>query len=160
MSAPKTQEQVFSYVLPLVEAKGLELVAVEYVKEGGNWYLRIYIDKEGGVDLDDCQGVSTEVSDLLDKKDPIPQSYFLEVSSPGIERLLQSDKDFARFRGRAVTVHTYAPVDGKKKLKGNLGSADQEEIELLIGAQAIRIPREKVSQVRLAWEEEEGKKKK
>lgn len=160
MSSTKIQEQIFRLAQPAAESQGLELVAVEYVKEGGSWYLRVYIDKEGGVDLDDCQALSNALSELLDKTDPIPQAYFLEVSSPGIERLLQTSRDFEKFRGRLVNIHTYAPVDGKKKLTGSLGEADEENIEITVGEQAVRIPREKVSQVRLAWEEEGGKKKK
>lgn len=161
MSGQKTQELVFEMVKPIIEQKSLELVAVEYLKEGGNWYLRIYIDKDGGVDLDDCQAVSVEVSDLLDKRDPIPQAYFLEVSSPGIERILQTDKDFARFRDSQVVVHTFTPFDGKKKLSGQLGEVDKENLEIFLNKeQAIVIPREKISQVRLAWQEEEDKRKK
>lgn len=161
MSGRKIQDIVFEMVEPIAAEKNLELVAVEYLKEGGNWYLRVYIDKEGGVDLDDCQSVSIEISDLLDKKDPIPQAYFLEVSSPGIERILQRDKDFLRFRGRQVVLHTYTAIDGKKKIKGELGQVNDQSIELNPNnEQTISIPREKISQVRLAWEEEEGKGKK
>jgi ribosome maturation factor RimP len=161
LKGPKINEFVFELVKPIVEEKGLEVVAVEYVKEGGNWFLRIYIDKEGGVELEDCQEVSREVSSILDKKDPIPQSYFLEVSSPGIERLLQTEKDFLKFRGSIVVVHTYVPIDGQKKIKGALGIVDEEIIEILCDEEkVIRVPREKVSQVRLAWEEEEGRSKK
>ncbi|MCR4440929.1 MAG: ribosome maturation factor RimP [Peptococcaceae bacterium] len=143
---------------PVVEKRGMELVAVEYVKEGGSWYLRLYIDKEGGVDLEDCQAVSGEVSELLDRTDPIPHSYFLEVSSPGIERILQTEKDFRRFRGRKVNVTTFAPVEGKKKLRGNLGEVDGDGLQLLLdGGKELKIPGKIIAQVRLAWEEEGGR---
>jgi ribosome maturation factor RimP len=154
----KIQDAVARMAGPVVEKRGMELVAVEYVKEGGSWYLRLYIDKEGGVDLEDCQAVSGEVSELLDRTDPIPHSYFLEVSSPGIERILQTEKDFRRFRGRKVNVTTFAPVEGKKKLRGNLGEVDGDGLQLLLdGGKELKIPGKIIAQVRLAWEEEGGR---
>lgn len=153
MKGTKIQDVVYDLVLPVVEKKNLELVAVEYVKEGGNWYLRIYIDKEGGVDLEDCQNVSHAVSVLMDEKDPIPQAYFLEVSSPGVERVLQTDKDLARFHGRMAAVHLYTPIEGQKTLQGSLGNFDSENLEIIQQDKTWLIPRKKIAQVRLAWEE-------
>lgn len=161
MSTSKIQDVVYILAEPVVAAKGLELVGVEYVKVGPNWYLRIYIDKDGGVDHEDCQAVSREVSDLLDREDPIAQPYFLEVSSPGIERILQTEKDFERFRGRRVNVQMYKPFEGMKKTEGVLGTVGRETLDLqLQDGRMLVIPRDKIAQVRLAWEEEGESKKK
>jgi len=150
----KIQGMVFNLAKPVVEEMDLELVAVEYVKEGAGWYLRIYIDKEDGVDLDDCERVSRVLSDLLDQHDPIPQAYFLEVSSPGVERLLQRDADFVRFRGELVNVQLFSPLNGRKKLQGTLGEVDKENLQLILQDQStLDIPRNKIAQVRLAWVE-------
>lgn len=139
-------------VEPIVEQLSLELVSVEYVKEGANWYLRIYIDKENGVDLDDCENASRQISDLLDQADPIPQAYFLEVSSPGIERLLQREKDFVKYSGNLVNVQLYAPMEGSKKLQGVLGEVTAETLILELNQdKVLEIPRKQIAQVRLAW---------
>ena len=97
---------------PVVEELGMELVDVEFVKEGGRWMLRVYIDKPGGIGLDDCERVSQSLDTMLDEKDPIPQTFYLEVSSPGIERPLKKLRDFQRFCGHRVNVSTYAPLEG------------------------------------------------
>ena len=150
----KVQEMVFALVKPIVLNLELELVAVEYVKEGANWYLRVYIDKEKGVDLDDCARASRVISDLLDEQDPIPQAYFLEVSSPGIERLLQREQDYLKFREALVNVQLFAPLEGRKKLHGKLGEVTTETLKLALEDQRIlEIPRNKIAQVRLAWED-------
>lgn len=154
MSGKKIETIVFDLAQPVVESMGYELAAVEYIKEGSNWFLRIYIDKENGVDIDDCQAVSQRISELLDKNDPISQSYFLEVSSPGIERLLQKDKDFKKFLGEVVNVSLYVAVDGRKKFTGKLGPVSQENLSIeMEDATNIDLPREKIAQVRLAWKE-------
>lgn len=154
VSKKKITDLVFDMANPIIEEMGLELVCVEYVKEGANWYLRLYIDKEGGVDLDDCQGVSVKISDLLDEKDPISQSYYLEVSSPGIERVLQREKDFVKYKGELVNVSLYVPIDGKKNYIGKLGSVDEENLTLIIdNAKEMKIDREQITQVRIAWKE-------
>jgi len=105
---------------PFVEANGMELVDVELVKEGGNRYLRVYIDKEGGVNFDDCETISRLVDAKLDELLPNPPYEYFEVSSPGIERPLKRDADFARYAGHQVAVSTYAPVDGQKLFIGEL----------------------------------------
>lgn len=152
MQDKKIQEIIYNLALPIVENMGLELASVEFVKEGANWYLRLYIDREKGVDLEDCERVSRVISDLLDQKDPIAQSYFLEVSSPGIERLLQQEKDFIRFQGKYVNVHLYKPLEGRKQIKGRLGDVDSSLLRLIMeDGVVLEIPREKISQVRLAW---------
>ncbi|RYD06553.1 hypothetical protein N752_02485 [Desulforamulus aquiferis] len=112
-------ETIKAAIEPVINELNLELVDVDYVKEGGNWYLRVFIDKLGGVDLDDCQTASEKVDVVLDELDPISQAYFLEVSSPGIERPLKKPADFERFKGHLINVTTYAPIDGNKSFKGN-----------------------------------------
>lgn len=154
MPGNKVENIVFDLAQPVVASMGLELAATEYIKEGSNWFLRLYIDKESGVDLEDCQAVSQIISDLLDKKDPIPQAYFLEVSSPGIERILQTEKDFLRFQEASVNVTLYAALDGRKKYTGRLGPVTADKLSLsLDDGTAKELPREKIAQVRLAWKE-------
>jgi ribosome maturation factor RimP len=146
------EQQISSMVGPLIKEKGLELVDVEYVKEGAHWYLRIYIDKDGGVDMDDCADVSHVVSDMLDIKNPIPQAYMLEVSSPGLERPLKKNEDFDRFQGRLVTVHTSSLFQGYKKFTGHLIGLINDEIVLEYEDKRIAIPRNLVKQTHLALE--------
>ena len=115
-----TETRVLPLVLPIVEEMGLELVDLEFVKEGANWYLRIYIDKENGVDINDCEAVSKAVEAKLDAEDPIEQAYVLEVSSPGLDRPLKKEEDFARFAGEIIDVKLYQAMNGKKTLEGKL----------------------------------------
>ena len=120
----KVTELVADVVTPLAEARGDELVDVEYVKEAGNWYLRIYIDKEGGISIDDCEIVSRELGDLLDKDDFIEDSYILEVSSPGLGRPLKKEKDFLRSIGKEVDIKTYKAINKVKDFTGILKEYD------------------------------------
>ena len=135
------ESRIAALVEPVVKEKNLELVDVEYVREGAHWYLRIYIDKDGGVDMDDCTEISYKVSDLLDKQNPIPQAYMLEVSSPGLERPLKKEEDFARFQGKLVTVHTAVPYQGYQEFSGNLVGLVNEEIVLEYEGKKVAIPR-------------------
>ncbi len=130
----------------------LELVDVEYVKEGPQWYLRVYIDKPGGVTLQDCTLFNQVLSTKLDEEDPIPSSYLLEVSSPGIDRPLKKDSDFQRFSGGLVEVRTYAPVDGRKKWRGRLVGYKDGFVELEVDDRLLRIPRDKVAKASLSPE--------
>jgi len=120
MAKKRIEEIVEELVLPIVEKNSFELVDVEFVKEGQSWYLRVYIDKDGGIGIDDCQIVSEELSDKLDEVDPIKQSYFLEVSSPGLDRPLKTDRDFEKNKGQKVELKLYKPIDGKKSFEGEL----------------------------------------
>lgn len=149
----KIEDIISALIQPIIEEKEMELVDVNFVKEGQDWFLRIFIDKEEGIDLDDCELISRAVSDLLDKNDPISQSYHLEVSSPGVERPLKTTKDFQRFLGSPVQIKTFVPIEGKKKLKGILEDGNEEEITLSIGQEKINIPREKISKANLVWED-------
>ena len=145
------EQKTESLLLPIMERTGFELVDVEYVKEGSNYYLRAYIDKEGGITIDDCELVSRELSDLLDVEDFIPEAYFLEVSSPGLGRQLKKDKDFARSIGEEVEVKLYKPLNKKKELSGDLESFDDANIVLRISeTETITIPRESIAMLKLA----------
>ena len=116
----RIEQQVWQLAEPLVAACGAELIDVEYVQEAGNWYLRLYLDREPPVDLDLCERVSNLVSPALDENDPVGGSYFLEVSSPGLERPLRREADYRRFSGQLVCVRLYAPRDGQKEFSGTL----------------------------------------
>ncbi len=113
-------------LMPVITEKNLELVDIEYVKEGSSWYLRAYIDKEGGVNINDCEAVSRAFSDILDKEDPIEDAYILEVSSPGLGRPLKKDKDFTRNIDKKIEFKSYKAIDGQKEFEGILRSFDAE----------------------------------
>lgn len=136
-------------VLPLVEANNFELVDVEYVKEAGTWYLRIYIDKEGGININDCELVSRAFSEILDKEDPIEDAYILEVSSPGLGRPLKKDKDFQRNLGEEVEVRTYKPINKQKEFVGLLDAWDKETVTLqLESGEMMTIARADIALIR------------
>ncbi len=142
------QQTVTELVSPVVENLNYELVDVEYVKEGANWYLRIYIDKPGGISIDDCQAVSEQVSDLLDKNDPIDQSYYLEVSSPGLDRPLKTEKDFTKYKGELVEVKVFQPIDGKKIFEGELVGLKDNFVVINQEGHDVQFEREKVAVVK------------
>lgn len=120
----KAADVAAALAAPVVEANGCTLWDVEYVREAGEWFLRLYIDKEGGVSIEDCEAVSRRVSDLLDEADPIPGSYTFEVSSAGLERALKKPEHFAACMGQAVDVKLYRPLDGRKEFTGTLENYD------------------------------------
>jgi len=148
----KTEELIWQLAEPLCEEEGLELVDVEFVKEG-EWYLRIFIDTLGEekMGLDQCEVVSRKISKVLDETDPIVQAYRLEVSSPGIERPLKKDKDFLRFQGRKVKVRFFKPWNGAKELEGILGAVTADVL-MLEGTENYEIPRTEISKVNLVWD--------
>ena len=115
---------------PIIDQFGFELVDVEYEKEAGNWYLRFYIDKEGGITVDDCEAVSRRFSDILDEKDYIEDSYIFEVSSPGLGRPLKKEKDFKRNLGEEVEIRTYRAIDRQKEFVGILKSYDENTVTI------------------------------
>ena len=115
-------------LIPITEEHGCELVDVEYVKEGGTWYLRAYIDKPGGVSINDCEAVSRKLSDILDEEDYIDDSYIMEVSSPGLGRPLKKEKDFKRSLGEEVELKTYRMIDKQKEFTGILKSYDDDSV--------------------------------
>ncbi|MDD2211435.1 MAG: ribosome maturation factor RimP [Clostridia bacterium] len=145
---------VYKLAEPIVMEKGMELVDVEFVKEGAHRYLRLFLDKDEGINLDDCEKISKEISALLDQEDPIKQAYFLEVSSLGLDRPLKREKDFQKYQGYKVMVKTYSSFAGKKKHQGKLGRYDQLNLNLFIeNNKEIAIPWQIISQVKLDWEE-------
>lgn len=133
-----------------MESQHFELVDIEYVKEGSNWFLRVFVDKEGGIDIEDCQRVSEFLSEQLDQNDPIPTAYFLEVSSPGAERPLKKPEDVQKAVGKHVFITTYEPVDGAKEFEGELLSFDGEELIVFTGKKKSSIAYSKVANARLA----------
>ena len=141
----KIESQVESLMAEILQGTNYELVDVEYVKER-DWYLRVFVDKAGGIDLDDCQAISEKLGAKLDEISIINGAYILEVSSPGIDRILKKDKDFVREAGKLVDVTLYAPLDEKKLFVGELEGRDEKFLRL---KDMEPLPREKVAQVRL-----------
>lgn len=136
---------------PLMEANRFELVDVEYVKEGGNWYLRAYIDKEGGITVDDCELVSRALSEILDEKDYISDAYILEVSSPGLGRQLKKEKDYARSVGEDVEIKLYRAINKQKEYEGCLLSYNEEMITIeLEDGEKLDFARADIAMIRLA----------
>lgn len=149
----KITEIVRELAQPVAEENGCELWDVEYVREAGQWYLRLYLDKEGGVNILDCEAVSRKVSDLLDEVDPIESSYMFEVSSAGAERALKRPSDFERFMGSAVLVKTYKPKDGRKEFAGTLAGYEDGAVLLDMGTgEPIRFEKAEIALVRLRVE--------
>ncbi|MEH7122693.1 ribosome maturation factor RimP [Bacillus sp. JJ1503] len=150
----KVTDTVGQLVTPILDELNLELVDIEYVKEGRDWFLRVFIDKENGVDIEECGLVSEKLSEKLDEIDPIPYNYFLEVSSPGAERPLKNEKDFEKAVGKNVFIKTYEPIDGDKTFEGILTHFDGHtvtvEIKIKTRKKSIDIPYEKVANARLA----------
>ena len=124
------ESRVEAYLLPLMEEHHFELVDVEYVKEAGNWYLRGYIDKPGGITVNDCETVSRAFSDKLDENDFIEDSYIMEISSPGLDRPLKKEKDFQRNMGKLVEVRTYRPIEKQKEFCGILTAFDSNSVTI------------------------------
>ena len=145
----KVTEQVAAFAEPIVKEHGCALWDVEYVREGSEYFLRLYIDKDGGVDILDCEAISRRVSDLLDEADPIESSYIFEVASAGAERPLKRPGDFEQFMGSPVLLKTYKPVDGRKEFSGDLAGYDNGAVTLRIGEEEKRFEKDAVALVRL-----------
>lgn len=150
MSTTTIKTVVEEMLKPFLDDNGFELVDVEYVKEGSNWFLRVYVDKEGNIDIDECGRISEYLSEKLDENDPVPEAYFLEVSSPGAERPLKKPADIIKSIGKHVFVTTYEPISKLKEFEGTLLSFDGEEVVIEIGKKQYTIPYEKVANARLA----------
>jgi ribosome maturation factor RimP len=148
----EVQEFIAKMIEPFLLQEGFELVEVEYAAEGGNRYLRIYVDKEGGIDIDECGRISEHVSEQLDRSDPIPEAYILEISSPGAERPLRNERDYQRAVGKDVHILTHIPIAGKQELEGLLISCNESLLQVKVGKKEIItvIPREQITQARLA----------
>ena len=137
---------------PIMEENHFELVDVEYVKEAGNWYLRAYIDKENGITVDDCEEVSRALSDLLDEEDFISENYILEVSSPGLDRPLKKEKDFARSIGKDVEVKLFKAINKEKEFVGILKAYDEDTVTLEMEDETeMQFKRSDIARIRLAF---------
>lgn len=145
----KTEE----LIMPVIEANNFELVDVEFVKEGSSWYLRLYVDKEGGITIDDCEIVSRAMSDILDKEDYIEESYILEVSSPGLGRPLKKDKDYVRSMGSEVEIRLYKAVEKQKEFTGILVDFDKNNVTIEVEDGETRtFSRTDIALIRLAFD--------
>lgn len=147
------ESKVEAFLLPLMEEHHFELVDVEYVKEAGTWYLRAYIDKEGGIAVDDCEVISRRLGEWLDEKDFIDESYILEVSSPGLGRPLKKEKDFARSIGKDVDVRLYRQRDKQKEFTGALSAYDDNTVTLeMEDGSSMVFERAEIALIRLAFD--------
>ena len=148
----KVTELVAQFAQPIIEENGCSLWDVEYVREGAERYLRIYIDKEGGIDIDDCEKIHRAIDPILDEKDPIAESYHFEVCSAGIERALKRPGDFARFMDSPVLVKLYRPRNGLKEIPGILRGYEEGKITVEAGKETITFEKSEVALVRLRVE--------
>ncbi|WP_039764436.1 ribosome maturation factor RimP [Caldicellulosiruptor sp. F32] len=146
----KVTKRVEELVKPILEKYGFDLVDIEFKKEGKNHFLRVYIDKPCGITIDDCQRVSEELSNKLDIVDPIPFSYYLEVSSPGVNRPLVNDRDFVRNRGRVVDVFLKQPIMNTTKLTGELVEKKEDVLIIMVDGENISVPFENIKKVKVA----------
>ena len=154
MSKREVYEQKTEQLLqPIVDEYGFELVDVEYVKEGSTWYLRSYIDKSGGISIDDCEKVSRRLSDLLDQEDFIEDAYIMEVSSPGLGRPLKKEKDFKRSLGEEVEVKTYRMIDKQKEFTGILKDYDEDTVTITLADETEKtFDKGDIALIRLAFD--------
>ncbi len=150
MNKKQLVETVEGYLEPILAELNYELVDVEYVKEGPNYYLRIYIDKEGGINIEDCRLTSRAIEEVLDEKDIIKEAYTLEVSSPGLDRILKRDREYVKYKGRMVDVKLYEAIDKQKHLTAELVEKTADELILDDEGTRLAINLKNVAQVRLA----------
>ena len=148
------EQQTETLLEPIVTELGFELVDVEYVKEGGTWYLRAYIDKPGGIAVDDCEAVSRRFSDILDEKDYIADSYVFEVSSPGLTRPLKKEKDYEKSIGRMIEIKLFSPVDKSKEYSGVLKEYDKDTVTISIDDVTKTFDRSNLAMIRWAFVDE------
>lgn len=145
----KLTDKIAQIARPVVEDEGCSLWDVEYVREAGTWYLRIFIDREDGVSIEDCERISRRLDPILDEEDPIPDSYVFEVGSAGADRELKRPGDFKQFMGSAVEVRLYRPVDGSKRFTGTLVDYQDGEVSITQGERTLRFEKDQIAQVRL-----------
>ena len=148
----KIEEKVESLIEPKVQELGYNLYDVEYVKEGKEYYLRVYIDKDTGISLEDCELVSNNINEILDQADYIKEQYFLEVSSPGIERILKKDKHLKDNIGAKVQIKLFKPVNGKKQYEGILKNFNESNIEIETASATLEIERQNIGQIKTIFE--------
>ena len=152
MKRSEIEARTEELVLPILDSGGYRLWSTEYVKEGSDYYLRVYADKEGGITIDDCVSISRALEEKLDKEDFIGDAYILEVSSPGLTRKLRTDRDFENSIGRLVLLKLYKAENGIKEYKGILEAFDKEEITISANEESHKYKRENISSVRLEFE--------
>ncbi len=145
----KLSERVAGIVRPVVEEEGCSLWDVEYVREAGTWYLRVFIDKEGGVGIDDCERISRRLDPILDEEDPIPESYVFEVGSAGAERELKRPSDFEQFMGHEIELRLYRPQNGQKSFIGTLSAYDNGNVSLTAGGEEHSFEKAQIAKVNL-----------
>jgi ribosome maturation factor RimP len=145
----KITEKVAALAKPVVEEEGCTLWDVEYVREAGTWYLRVFVDKEGGLGIDDCERISRRLDPMLDEADPIPDSYVFEVGSAGAERELKRPSDFERFMGSEVELRLYQPVNGIKSFVGTLKAYEDGSVTIETGGRDMRFDKSQIALVRL-----------
>ena len=145
----KITDKVFALAQPVVEEAGCSLWDVEYVREAGRWFLRVFIDKEGGVSITDCETISRALDPILDEEDPIPDSYVFEVGSAGAERELKRPSDFEKFMGHEVELRTYQPIAGQKSFVGSLEAYDNGNVTVTVGKNSMSFDKSQVALVKL-----------
>ncbi|RPI99648.1 MAG: ribosome maturation factor RimP [Deltaproteobacteria bacterium] len=150
--AREIADRVFAIADPILNSEAMELVDIEYRREPRGWVLRLYIDKEGGVTLDDCSRVSQEVGRILDVEDFILTPYTLEVSSPGLNRVLKREKDFVKYRDRLIRVKTFDPIGNRRQFKGRLLGFSENRIEIEVDGETFQIPLSNVAKANLEME--------
>lgn len=148
----KTEETVYKIAVPAAESEGCYIYDIQFVKEGTSRFLRIFADREGGIGIDECEKISRKISDELDRDDPIDGNYYLEVSSPGIERKLTRDWHFEKYNMCEVDVKLYRACEGRKTVKGRLCGADKNEIVILEGEKKLKFDRKNVAAVSLHYD--------
>ena len=149
MKFEKLLQEISQVIEPILQSQGLELVDLEYQRESRGWVLRIYLDREGGVTLDDCTEVSHEVGALLEVKDLIPNAYILEVSSPGLTRPLKKPEDFNKFRNQLVKIKLFEPLDGRKNFKGTLLGLEEDKVRVEVDQQVFELPLTRIAKANL-----------
>ena len=152
MAKVSVSQAIMGLIEPVLSIEGLELVDVEYKKEGKNWVLRIFIDKEEGVSVVDCQKVSHLTGDLIEVEETIITPYSLEVSSPGLDRVLKREKDFLKFKGRQIRLHSLYPIDNRRKFTGILADFKDETVFLELDGKLLEIPLRQVGKANLVIE--------
>ena len=152
MTKVPVSQAVVSLIEPILMAEELELVDVEYKKEGKSWVLRIFIDKEGGVTIADCQKVSRLTGDIIDVEETITTTYSLEVSSPGLNRVLKREEDFLKFKGRQIYLHSLSPIDNRKKFNGILTDFKDQTVFIEVDGEVLGIPLRHVGKANLVIE--------
>ena len=152
MVLSKIEKLTYDIALPIAEGEGYDIYDVEYVKEGPHWFLRVFITSEDGVNIDDCETISRALSTVLDEKDCISANYFLEVSSPGIERVLRQDEHFENAVGEKVKIKLYKDVDGVKEVEGELAEAEHNAVVVLFNGSRMEIEKKNIAKANIMFE--------